>query len=100
MRIARVFPSKTHATPTDDLSFVDVPPPLFLPETDEVHVSITFTWDIPRGEELAFQWESVGVPVKIGGPAYGDRMGDFYRRRGRRRDRSGGRERRYASGGL
>lgn len=77
MKILRVFPRKTKATPDDDLVFVNTPPPLILPEVDEIHVSVTFTWDIPRAEELAHQWEAVGVPVKVGGPAYGDRMGDF-----------------------
>lgn len=77
MKILRVFPRKTKATPDDDLVFINTPPPLILPEADEIHVSVTFTWDIPRAEELVHQWEAVGVPVKVGGPAYGDRMGDF-----------------------
>ena len=46
-------------------------------EMDEVHVSVAFTWDIPRAEQLARAWEDVGVPVKIGGPAYGQPSGDF-----------------------
>lgn len=71
-RIARVFPRKTNATPTDDLVFFSAPPVLLLPEIDEVHVSVTFTYDRPKAEELARQWEMVGVPVKIGGPAYDD----------------------------
>jgi len=50
---------------------------LYLPEIDEVHVSVTFTYDIPRAEELAYQWEVAGVQVKIGGPAYGDYTKDF-----------------------
>ena len=45
-----------------------------MPEVDEVHISVTFTWDRQRAEELEKQWRDVGVPVKIGGPAYGDRM--------------------------
>lgn len=77
-RIARVFPRRTSATPDDPLAFVDCfPPVLALPEIDEVHVSVTFTYDIPKAETLARLWEQVGVPVKVGGPAYGDRMGDF-----------------------
>lgn len=78
MRIARVFPRKTKASPTDGLAFFDVPPLLTLPEIDEVHVSVTFTYDRQKAEELAFEWEQVGVPVKIGGPAYDDPAdGDF-----------------------
>ena len=69
MKIARVFPRKTAATPDDDMVFFDGPG-LFPPKVDEVHVSVTFSWDIPRAEWLARQWESV-APVKIGGPAMG-----------------------------
>lgn len=71
-RIARVFPRITKATPNDDLCFFTEPPMLGLPEIDEVHVSVTFTYDRKKAEELAYQWEMVGVPVKIGGPAYDD----------------------------
>ena len=56
MKILRVFPRKTKATPDDDLVFVNTPPPLFLPEIDEIHVSVTFTWGIQRAEELAYEW--------------------------------------------
>ena len=51
MRIVRVFPRRTSATPTDDLAFVG-DPPLFLPEADEVHVSCTFTWDRAEARRL------------------------------------------------
>jgi len=77
MKIARVFPRITKATPTDDLCFHDIPPRLILPEIDEVHVSVTFTYDKAKGEELAEDWRMVGVPVKIGGPAYGQPAGEF-----------------------
>ena len=75
--IARVFPRRTKATPDDALAFTDAPPILELPEIDEVHVSATFTYDKPRAEALAYQWEMVGVPVKVGGPAYDDTGGEF-----------------------
>jgi hypothetical protein len=75
MRIARVFPTKTNATPRDELSFFG-PPGLFLPPIDEVHISTTFTWDIKKAEFLARQWEMI-APVKIGGPACGSFGGDF-----------------------
>jgi hypothetical protein len=49
----------------------------FIPEHREVHVCCVFTWDISYGEELAYQWEGItNKPVKIGGPAYGNFVGD------------------------
>jgi len=74
MRIIRVFPRKTKATPDDDLVRFGVPE--MFDEADEVHVSVAFTWDLPRAEWLAKQWAHV-APVKIGGPATGERGGDF-----------------------
>ena len=76
MKIARVFPRKTKATPNDELSFFEGPP-MGLNSIDEVHISVTFTEDRQKGEYLAYQWESVGVPVKVGGPAYDDRGDEF-----------------------
>lgn len=76
-RIARVFPRRTEATPDDDLAFVGPPPLLTPPEVDEVHVSVTFTYDKAVAEDLAYQWGVVGVPVKLGGPAYDDPGGEF-----------------------
>ncbi len=55
-RIIRVFPTKTNATPTDELVRIRETPSFF-DEADEVHVSVTFTWDIPIAEWLAKQWE-------------------------------------------
>jgi len=43
-----------------------------LTEADEVHISVIFTWDLPEAERLAKVW-SVVAPVKIGGPATGQR---------------------------
>lgn len=76
MPIARVFPRRTKATPRDEYAFIgDVP--LFLPpDISEVHVSVTFTWDLKEAERLARAWSRV-APVKIGGPATGERGGDF-----------------------
>lgn len=77
-KIARVFPRKTNATPDDNLVFFGPPPMLTLPEIDEVHISVTFTYDKKLAEELAEDWKWVGVPVKVGGPAYDDPAeGDF-----------------------
>ena len=77
MKIARIFPRKTAASPSDPLAFFDVPPMLVLPEIDEVHISVAFSWDRRRADWLAKQWEAVGVPVRIGGPALGEAGGNF-----------------------
>jgi hypothetical protein len=77
MQVARVFPRRTAATPDDALAFIDAPPLLSLPEIDEVHISVAFTYDLPRAEWLAEQWTAVGVPVKMGGPAFNEPGGDF-----------------------
>lgn len=76
MKIARVFPRKTEATPEDDLVFFDAPG-MYLPEIDEVHVSVAFTYDMENAEWLAKQWEGLGVPVKMGGPAFDQPSGEF-----------------------
>lgn len=79
MTILRVFVRRTSYTPTDPLAFVGMPPlPFLIPEHDEVHISVPFTWDMDEAEELAFQWEGVtNKPVKIGGPAYHSPAEDF-----------------------
>lgn len=79
MKIARVFPRQTNATPGDDLVFINCPPPWddVLPEFDEVHISVAFTYDKKQAEFLAEAWRAKGKPVKIGGPAFNDpRMDD------------------------
>lgn len=74
MRLIRVFPRKTKASPDDALAYFG-PPDLFA-EADEVHVSVAFTWDRPLAEKLAEQWKHV-APTKVGGVAYGDRGNEF-----------------------
>jgi len=74
-RIIRVFPRRTAATPDDGLVVIGQPPTLF-DYADEVHISVTFSWDLPFAEKLARAWEPV-APVKIGGPATGDTGGEF-----------------------
>ncbi|MFA5379682.1 MAG: hypothetical protein WC455_28245 [Dehalococcoidia bacterium] len=74
MRIIRVFPRRTKATPTDDLARVGLPE--MFDEADEIHISVAFTWDLPEAERLEKQWRHV-APVKIGGPATGERGVDF-----------------------
>lgn len=75
MRIIRVFPRKTKATPDDDLVRIGKYPDLF-DEADEVHISVSFTWDRIKAEILANAWRRV-APVKIGGPALNEPGGDF-----------------------
>jgi hypothetical protein len=74
MRLIRVFPRKTKATPDDALAYFG--PPDRNAEADAVHVSVTFTYDKQWAEHLAEQWKPV-APVTVGGVAYGDRGDDF-----------------------
>ena len=78
MKIARVFPSKTAATPNDELAFVNCDyPELLGVECDEVHISVAFTWDKQRAEILADAWRNI-APVKIGGPGWSnEHSGEF-----------------------
>lgn len=79
--IARAFPRKTKATPTDALAFVGIPTRkdfTAAEAADEVHVSVAFTYDIPKADAIAKKWEAAGYNVKIGGPAFGDRNSDTF----------------------
>ena len=73
-RIARVFPRKTNASPDDSLCFFGAPPDEL--DVDEVHISWVFSYDDQIVDKLAEQWRHV-APVKIGGPANGDRGEEF-----------------------
>jgi len=77
MRILRVFPRRTKATPIDDLVHIGSPD-LFSKgiETDRIHISVSFSWDLPIAEKLAEQWKPY-APVEIGGPATGQRGENF-----------------------
>ena len=81
MRILRVFPRSTLATPDDTRAFVGDPPLECMrpdPATiDEVHISVAFTWDIERAYRLVKAWGEFYPIVKIGGPALGDPGGEF-----------------------
>ncbi|MDR2887687.1 MAG: hypothetical protein LBV26_06795 [Bacteroidales bacterium] len=76
MKIIRVFPRQTNATPTDEDVRINAPPSLF-DEADEVHISVAFTWDIPQAEFLYSQWSNAGFNTKMGGPAFNEKGGDF-----------------------
>lgn len=75
MKVIRVFPRQTRATPCDELAAIDRDPGFF-DEADEVHISVAFSYDLPKAEYLASAWKHV-APVKIGGPATGEHGGDF-----------------------
>jgi len=75
MKIAKVFPRKTNASPNDKNSFFDIPG-MFDNNFDKINISVTFTYDINRAEWLAKQWEHI-APVEIGGPAFGNPSGEF-----------------------
>ena len=72
----RVFPRKTSMTPRDDMIFIG-DPPLFRPDADEVHISVTFTWDIEEGYRLRDAWCNYYSDVRIGGPAISGSNGVF-----------------------
>jgi hypothetical protein len=74
MKILRVFPRRTKATPTDALAVIGEPD-LFT-EADRVHISVAFTWDMPEAERLYNVWKKI-APTEIGGPATGAQGGDF-----------------------
>ena len=45
-------------------------------QADAVHVSVTWTWDLPFAEKLGDAWKHV-APVTIGGPATGQAGQNF-----------------------
>ena len=75
LNMARIFPRVTNATPNDDYTFYDAPG-MFLPPIDEVHISVAFTYDLPKAEQLMKAWKHI-APVKIGGPALNEPGGEF-----------------------
>lgn len=84
INIARVFATKTKMCPIDKDSYFSSPD-LFTPHYDEVHISVTFTWAIKRGDWLQREWGKVCDNVKIGGPVFGsgnEFIGGMYLRKG------------------
>jgi len=75
LKTIRVFPRRTSATP-DDVDVRVACPPQIWDEADQVHISVTWTYDIPVAERLEKMWRKV-APVTVGGPAFGDPGGDF-----------------------
>jgi hypothetical protein len=78
MKIARVFPTRTSMSPTDANAYFGQPD-LYTPrDYDEVHVSVAFTWDIPKVDQLVEAWAAFGEAVKVGGVAIdGESSGPF-----------------------
>jgi len=78
MKIIRVFPRRTKATPTDDYAFIGDPPMSMIRlEADEIHVSATFTWDVETARRLADAWAQYYPIVKLGGPALHSPCNEF-----------------------
>ena len=75
MKIIRVFPRKTSCTPIDENVRINTTPDMF-DDADEVHISVSWTYDLKRAEELEKEWRYV-APVKIGGCATGQREEGF-----------------------
>jgi len=75
--LIRVFPRRTKWTPNDDLSFIGEPPIIGRPPDLPVYVSCTFSWDLNECERLYRSWSAQYSDVKIGGPAFGDSIGEF-----------------------
>lgn len=75
--LIRVFPRRTAATPDDEMAFVGEPPlPGMRPPAESIHaihVSVTFTWDVPRAWRLRDEWRMAypDAKVYVGGPALG-----------------------------
>jgi hypothetical protein len=81
-KILRVFPRRTSYTPNDDMVIVCLKPktdsqkkwgvkmPIILPAADEVHISVTFTWDREWALFLQKAWLQYYPVVRVGGPAF------------------------------
>lgn len=76
MRIARVFSRKTNMSPLDPDCYFGLPD-LFTPNYDEVHISVSFTWDLEKANMLADGWVNKTKKLKRGGPAYDDSGNKF-----------------------
>ena len=69
-QIARVFPTRTSFSPDDEHAYFEDPPMNTFYE--EVHISVTFTWSIPKAKTLYKNWSKCCDIIKMGGPAFGD----------------------------
>ena len=77
-KIMRVFPRKTSCTPIDNLVRFDGPGWFDPDDLDEIHISVTWTYDLRKAEKLFKEWNIRFLnKVIIGGPATGERGEDF-----------------------
>jgi len=74
VKILRVFPRLTSMTP---IGVAIGLPDLWRPKADEIHISVTFTWDIKLAMHMKKNWEAYYPVVKIGGPAFNDPGDNF-----------------------
>jgi len=78
MKILRVFPRRTNATPIDENVRIGYPDIFdYCNECDLVKISVTFKEDIPIAEKLQFEYERIAPKVLMGGVALGDPGGVF-----------------------
>lgn len=70
MKIARVFPTKTNMCPIGKDVYFGFPGKN-TPQYEKIHISTTFTWDLPKVKQLKNVWSKYGQ-VKVGGPAFDD----------------------------
>jgi hypothetical protein len=75
MKVIRVFPRITEATPNDENVRI-AKYPGFFDECDEVHISVAFTWDLPFANDLYNSWSKLHK-TQIGGPALNEIGGKF-----------------------
>jgi hypothetical protein len=69
-----LVPSKNSFTPEHAESRM---PFMFDPHEGEAEISVVFTWDKKKAEQMADAWRDWGWDVKVGGPAYDDPGGEF-----------------------
>ena len=74
--IARVFPRRTNATPEEEYAFVGLPPAKLPENITEIHISVSFSYDLNEAERLHEAWSKI-APSFIGGPATGQRGEEF-----------------------
>lgn len=75
--LARIFTRQTRATPDDCLAFVGEPNLFAAEYYDEIHISVSFTYDIEYGYKLFEIWSGRTDKISIGGPAFNNPGGDF-----------------------
>ena len=75
--LARVFPRRTRATPDDAYAFVGLPPAKLPEGITEVHISVSFSFDLEEAERLYEAWSKIAPRCAIGGPATGQRGEEF-----------------------